>query len=135
MPPHCPSGATSVYSLAGRIILVGSQRTPNNEREGTLTMIRLIKITRRFIFIVLISLSLSQGLASYAQQQNDQQSQNVASQPSTSKQPDAIDENLSFSSFPYVQSEPLLLLLAGIAILVAATTIKKTAARKRSSLR
>jgi hypothetical protein len=57
----------------------------------------------------------------------------MASQPSTSKQPDAINENLYFSSFPYVQSEPLLLLLAGIAILVAATTLKKTAARKRSS--
>lgn len=135
MPPHCLSGATNVCSLAGRIIPVELQRTPNNEREGTLTMIRIIKITRRFIFIVLISLSLSQGLTSYAQQQNDQQSQNVASQPSTSKQPDAIGENLSFFSFPYAQSEPLLLLLAGIAILVAATTIKKTAARKRSSLR
>lgn len=98
-------------------------------------MIRIIKITRRFIFIVLISLSLSQGFTSYAQQQNDEQSQNVASQPSTSKQSDAIGENFSFSSFPYAQSEPLLLLLAGIAILVAATTIKKTAARKRSSLR
>jgi len=96
-------------------------------------MSRVIKITRRLIFIILISLSLSQGFTSNAQQQNDQRSQDTASQLPTSKQSGAMGENFSFSSYPYARSEPLLLLLAGIAILVAVRTVKKSDARKRSS--
>jgi hypothetical protein len=92
---------------------------------------RFIKITHRFIFVILISLCLSHGLNSIAQQRNDQQSSEMASPTSTSEQSATIDE---FSnSLSYAQGEPLLLLLVGIAILVGATTLKKAAARKRSS--
>jgi len=72
---------------------------------------------------------------SYAQQQSGKDPNHSAKLSSNSNQSVTIVENLSFSSFSYAKSEPLLLLLAGIAVFVAATTAKKAANRKRSGLR
>lgn len=96
-------------------------------------MPRIIQITRRIIFVIAICVCLSQFSTSYAQQQSDRKDSTNLS--STSKQPVTLADSFAFPYLSYRSSEPLLLLLSGIAILIGARTVKRAAKRKRSSLR
>jgi len=102
-----------------------------------------MKITQRFIFIILICACLSSSLITAAQHRETftpgGSPNDSANLPAYSTQPVSITgslaESLSAFSPSYMKSEPLLLLLCGIAMFAGATTVKRAAGRKRSSLR
>jgi hypothetical protein len=98
-------------------------------------MFRIIRIARRIIFVIIACACLSQVFVSDARQQNDKSTSDSARLSPAYDQPAAAADSTSYSYFPYREGEPLLLLLSGIAIFIGATTLKKAAKRKRSSLR
>jgi len=106
-------------------------------------MSRVMKITQRIIFVILICVCPSSSQISAAQHRGTstpgEPPNDSANLPAYSTQPVSITgslaESLSAFSPSYTKSEPLLLLLCGIAMFAGATTVKRAAGRKRSSIR
>jgi len=106
-------------------------------------MSKVVKFFQRFIFAITICVCLSYPVILAAQYSSrhfeERSSGDSAGFLSYAGQPASMIESLSeilseFSLTP-VKGEPLLLLLSGITMFVAATTARKASDRKKSSLR
>jgi len=96
-------------------------------------MSRVMKITQRIVFVIAICICLSYVMISADQRRGILTPSDSANLSSYSAQSVSVAESLAesrraFSPF-YAKSEPLLLLLSGIAMFVGATAVKKAFSR------
>lgn len=102
-------------------------------------MSKVIKLVQRLIVVVTICACLSYFVVSASRRPDKQPSSESTSFSSYPNQPVTITGSLAeilFALSPsHTKGEPLLLLLSGIAMFIAATTAKRASDRKRSSLR
>jgi hypothetical protein len=98
-------------------------------------MSQVIKITRRFIFVIFICVCLNYSAIAMERQPGIPPAGNSSNFSSYSTQSASRAESPvgGLSAPSYVRSESLLLLLSGIAMFVGATTVRKALEKRRPS--